>query len=59
VPASVAVPSPLSVKLTPLGSAPDSDSDGDGEPVVLTVKPPACPTTNVACDALEIAGACA
>ncbi len=37
VPASVAVPSPLFVKVTPLGSAPDSVSVAFGEPVVFTV----------------------
>jgi hypothetical protein len=41
VPASVAVPLPLSVKLTPVGRTPLSDIDGVGEPVVVTVKEPA------------------
>jgi hypothetical protein len=57
VPLRVAVPSPLSVKLTPLGSAPVSESDGCGLPDVFTVKFPASPTVNVALSELVIAGA--
>jgi hypothetical protein len=34
----VAVPLPLSAKVTPEGSAPVSESDGVGVPVVVTVK---------------------
>jgi hypothetical protein len=45
----------LNVK--PLGSVPDSLKDGVGEPVVLTVKVPAIPMTNVALLGLVIAGA--
>jgi hypothetical protein len=47
VPANVAVPSPLSVNVTPLGSAPVSDNAGVGDPVVFTVKLPAESTVNV------------
>ena len=42
VPARVAVPSPLSTKVTPAGSAPVSVSAGVGNPVVVTVNVPAC-----------------
>ena len=56
-PASVAVPSPLSTKLTPTGRAPDSDRAGVGTPVVLTMKLPALPTVNVVVSPLVIAGA--
>ena len=48
VPARVAVPLPLSVKVTPDGSAPDSaESVAAGEPVVVTVNVPAVPAANV------------
>ena len=57
VPLSVAVPFPLFVKVTPLGSAPDSVRDGVGDPVVVTVKLPAVPTVNVVLLALVIVGA--
>ena len=57
VPDSVAVPLPLSVKLTPLGSVPVFDSDGAGVPVVVNEKLPACPVVNVVLDPLVIAGA--
>jgi len=40
VPPSVAVPFPLSTKVTPLGNAPVSVNDGVGDPVVVTVKKP-------------------
>jgi len=56
VPASVAVPLPLSTKVTPVGSAPDSVIVGVGLPVVVTEKKPAAPTVNVALEALVIAG---
>ena len=56
VPLSVAVPFPLFVKVTPLGSAPDSVRDGVGDPVVVTVKLPAVPTVNVVLLALVIVG---
>jgi hypothetical protein len=45
------------LNVTPLGSAPDSLNAGVGAPVVVTVKLPAVPTTNVALLALVIAGA--
>jgi hypothetical protein len=57
VPASVAVPFPLSTNVTPVGSAPVSVSAGSGKPVVVTVKVPAWPTVNVVLAALVIAGA--
>jgi len=57
VPLRVAVPFPLSVKVTPLGRVPDSLSAGVGDPVVVTVKLPAVPTVNVVLFALVIAGA--
>src|SRR5690242_15722251 len=48
VPLSVAVPSPLSTKLTPLGSdAPPSLRLGVGKPRVVTLKLPAVPTVKV------------
>jgi hypothetical protein len=59
VPASVAVPVPLSMNVTPGGSAPVSDNAQLGTPVVVTVKVPACPTVKVAWWALVIAHACA
>src|SRR5204863_9279560 len=58
VPPSVAVPFPLSLNVTPLGSAPVSLSDGVGVPVVVTVNVPAVPTANVVLLALVIAAAC-
>ena len=53
----MAVPLPLSTKVTRLGSVPVSDKVGVGEPVVVTVKVPAVPTVNVVPAALAIAGA--
>ena len=47
VPARVAVPSPLSVSLTPLGSAPASVMAGAGVPDVVTVNVPAVPWVKV------------
>ena len=38
VPDKVAVPLPLSVKCTPLGSAPLCDTTGAGKPLVVTTK---------------------
>ena len=50
----VAVPLPLSVKVTPLGRLPLVRLiDGRGVPVVVTVNVPAVPTTNVALATLE------
>ena len=57
VPESAAVPSPLSLNLTPRGSAPVSDKAGVGTPVDVTVKVPAWPTVKVVPAALVIPGA--
>jgi hypothetical protein len=57
VPAIVAVPLPLSLKVTGLGNEPDSLRAGVGEPVVVTVKLPAAPTEKVVLLALVILGA--
>ena len=57
VPLSVAVPSVLSRKPTPVGRAPVSDKTGFGEPVavvVVTVNVPAVPTVKVVLFALVI-----
>ena len=53
----MAVPFLLSVKVTPLGRAPLSDSVGVGKPVVVTVNVPNAPVVNVVAAALVIAGA--
>ena len=58
VPATVAVPSPLSVKVKPAGNVPVSVMAAVGEPVVVTVKVPAEPIVNCAWFALVIAGGC-
>ena len=47
VPASEAVPFPLSVKVTPEGNGPLSESPGVGLPVVVTWKLPPLPVVNV------------
>ena len=48
VPASVAVPLPLSTNVTPVGNAPVSVIGAEvGNPVVVTVNVPAVPTANV------------
>ena len=57
VPARAAVPSPLSVKVTPLGRAPDSDTAGVGIPVEVTVKLPALPSVSVVLEPEVIEGA--
>jgi hypothetical protein len=57
VPLKVAVPLPLFVKVTPLGSDPVSLSETVGLPVAVTVNVPAVPTVNVVLLALVIAGA--
>ena len=57
VPARVAVPSPLSTKLTPDGRAPDSVRAGFGLPVVVTVKDPEDPDVNAALLDEEMVGA--
>ena len=56
MPANVAVPFPLSLKVTPLGSVPVSVSDGVGVPVVVTEKVLAVPTVKVVLLALVIDG---
>jgi hypothetical protein len=55
VPASVAVPLALAVKVRPEGSVPVCDSVGVGEPVVVTVKLKALPPVATAELALVIA----
>ena len=57
VPAKVAVPLPLSTKVTPLGSvAPPSDKLGIGDPVAVTVNDPAEPSVKVVEFGLVICG---
>src|SRR5437870_5080448 len=58
VPLSVAVPLPLSVKVTPVGSVPVLVTVATvGNPLVVTVNVPALPTVKVATFALVIRGA--
>ncbi len=57
VPAIVAVPSPLSSKLTPSGSAPSRLSAGAGSPPVVTVNEPFSPVAKEAASALVKLGA--
>ena len=57
VPEKVAVPLPLAVKVTPVGSVPVRASVGAGYPVVVTVKLKAVPTVALALAALVMAGA--
>ena len=57
VPASVAVPLPLFVNVTPEGSPPVSTSAADGKPVVVTVKEPGAPCAIVVLFERVIAGA--
>ena len=47
VPERVAVPSPLSTKVTPLGRGPVSETAGAGKPPVVTVNVPALPVVKV------------
>ena len=47
VPAKVAVPSPLSVRVTPAGKSPFSEIAAVGKPVVVTAKVPWLPTVKV------------
>ena len=56
-PLSVAVPLPLSVKVTPMGNAPDSVIVGTGDPLVVNVNDPGIPTTNVVVLPLVMDGA--
>ena len=51
------MPSPLSVKVTPLGSDPVSDRAAVGRPVEVTVKLPALPSAKVVLSAEVMAGA--
>ena len=53
----MAVPLPLSTKLTPAGSVPDSESAALGLPVEVTAKLPALPSVNVVELAEVMAGA--
>src|SRR5580704_7184759 len=55
VPLRVAVPLPLSVKVTPGGKDPVSVKDGVGEPVEVIVNEPAEPAVNVVLLALVMA----
>ena len=58
VPARVAVPSPLSVNVTPDGRVPAvTEKAGLGTPVEVTVKVPAWPAVKLVAAALVIAGA--
>ena len=57
VPEMVAVPLPLSVKVTPVGREPVSVRAGEGAPVVVTVVEKAAPTLEAAELALVMAGA--
>lgn len=57
VPLRVAVPFPLSVKVTPAGRVPVSDSMGVGFPVVVTLNEPARPKVKLALPALVIVAA--
>src|ERR1700684_1789049 len=57
VPRSVAVPFPLSVKVTPVGSAPTSASDAAGKPVVVTLKLPGLFAVNTVLSADVMTGA--
>ena len=56
VPASVAVPSPLSTKVMPDGNEPTLVRLGTGKPLVVTMKLPGLPTVKVAWSAPVIAG---
>jgi hypothetical protein len=56
VPEMVAVPLPLSAKLTPAGSAPVSASFAVDEPVVVTENDPSAPTVKAVEAALVMAG---
>jgi hypothetical protein len=56
-PEIVAVPFPLSVKLTPAGNDPVFARAATGLPVVVTVKEPLVPAVKVTLFALVIAGA--
>ena len=51
------MPLPLSTSVTPPGRAPDSDSDGVGDPVVVTVNVPEAPAVKAVLLPLVMAGA--
>ena len=57
VPANAAVPFPLSVKVTPVGSDPASPKEGTGKPDAIIVNDPAAPNINIVLFALVITGA--
>ena len=57
MPEILAVPLPLSTKVTPFGKEPVSESAGFGTPLVVTVNVPADPTVKVAPLADVMAGA--
>ena len=58
VPLAVGVPLKTpALKVTPVGSAPDSVMVGAGDPVAVTVNDPAAPSVNVVLLALVMAGA--
>ena len=57
MPESVAVPLPLSAKVTPEGSRPDSANPAVGLPVEVTVKVPGEPWVKVVLAAEVMAGA--
>ena len=56
VPARVAVPSPLSTKVTPRAARRSRSEPRSGSPVVVTVNVPGVPVVNVVVSALVIAG---
>ena len=58
MPDRLAVPFPLSVNVSPAGSAPVSVSAGTGMPVVVTVKPSGARIPIEVESALVIVGAC-
>lgn len=48
LPARIAVPSPMSVKVTPQGNGPHSENDGGNDfSVVVNLNSPGTPTMNV------------
>ncbi len=57
-PDRVAVPSPLSVKVVPGGSVPDSLREGLGYPAVVTTKVFVCPSPRPTVSALVMVGVC-
>ena len=56
MPDNVAVPLPLSVKVTPPGRVPVSLRAGVGNPLAVTVNTPALPTWKLVAAALVMAG---